>query len=317
VKGSEMSTFHDADAAGPGDSSISVADAVDAVAASVVGLGTRRHGLAAGVIWKPGMLVTTALAVGHAREVQIFQPDGETTPARVRGTDWSTDLAVVTMENEQLRPAARRTDPAVRVGDFVFAAGRDSSGTLHASFGRIGATGGAWRTWRGGAVDRFVRLDGGLYPGLSGAPVADARGQVIGVASAMLSRHHGVVLPVATVDRVSEALLKHGRIARGYLGIVTQSVAVPPGVRANAPDLPQMGLLVTGVVDDAPAGKSGVMVGDILLTLDGHPIHDIGALREVLGAEQIGTRMRLQLLRGGHVMELTVDVTERETACRC
>lgn len=313
-----MSTFHNADAAGPGDSSMSVADAVDAVAASVVGLGTRRHGLAAGVIWKPGMVVTTASAIGrHAREVQVFQPDGETMPARVRGTDWSTDLAVVTMTNEQLRPAVRRVDPLVRVGDFVFAAGRDSSGTLQASFGRVGATGGAWRTWRGGAVDRFVRLDGGLYPGLSGALVADTRGQVIGVASAMLSRHHGVVLPVETVDRVSETLLKHGRVARGHLGIVTQPVAVPPGVRADAPDLPQTGLLVTGVVEDAPAGKAGVMVGDILLTLDGHPIHDIGTLREVLGTEQIGTQMRLQLLRGGQVMELTVDVAERETACRC
>ena len=310
-----MSTLHDA--SGPDDSSMSVADAVDAVAASVVGLGTRRRGQAAGVIWKPGMLVTTASAIGHAHEVQVFQPDGETTLARVRGTDRSTDLAVITVENEQLRPAARRVDPAVRVGDFVFATGRDSSGMQHASFGRIGATGGAWRTWRGGAVDQFVRLDGGLYPGLSGAPVADARGQVIGVASPMLSRHHAIVLPVATVDRVSEALLKHGRIAHGYLGIVAQPVVTPPGARANTPGLPQTGLLVTGVADDAPAGKAGVMVGDILLTLGGRPIHDIGSLREVLGAEQIGTRMRLQLLRGGQLMELTIDVAERETACRC
>lgn len=78
-----------------------------------------------------------------------------------------------------------------------------------------------------------------------------------------------------------------------------------------------MGLLVTGVADDAPAGRAGVMVGDILLALGGRPIHDIASLREVLGAEQIGTRMRLHLLRGGQAMELTVDVAERQTASRC
>jgi S1-C subfamily serine protease len=312
-----MSTFHESDVSGHGNSSVSVADAVEAVAASVVGLATRRRGLAAGVVWKPGMVVTAAIAVGHAHEVQVIQPNGETTPGRVRGTDWTTDLAVIILENEQLRPAVRRVESDVRVGDFVFVAGRDGSGMLHASFGRIGATGGAWRTWRGGAVDRFVRLDGGLYPGLAGAPVADALGQVIGVASPLLSRHHGVVLPLSTVDRVSEALWKHGRITHGYLGIVAQPVAVPAGLRANAPDLPETGLLVTGVVDDAPAGHAGVMVGDILLTLGGRPIDDIDSLREVLGSEQIGTRLRLQLLRGGQTMDLTVDIAERQSAGRC
>ncbi|RZI42664.1 serine protease [Herbaspirillum sp. HC18] len=311
-----MNSSHDAAPSGPDNSSMNVADAVEAVAASVVGLGTRR-GLAAGVVWKTGMVVTAASAIGHAQEVHVVQPDGETAPGRVRGTDPATDLALIALEDERLRPAVRRIDSAVRVGDFVFAAGRDASGMLHASFGRIGATGGAWRTWRGGAVDRFVRLDGGLYPGLTGAPVGDARGQVIGVASPMLSRHHGVVLPVATVDRVSEALSKHGRVAHGFLGIVAQPVTVPAGVKANAPDLPETGLLVTGVADDAPAAQAGVMVGDILLTIGGHPIRDINSLREALGAEQIGTRMRLQLLRGGQAIELIVEVAERQTAYRC
>lgn len=312
-----MSTFHDSDSSVSSNSSMSVADAVEAVAASVVGLGTRRRGLAAGVVWKPGMVVTAASAIGHAREVHVIQPDGETATGRVRGVDPSTDLAVIALDDERLRVAVRRVDPAVRIGDFVFVAGRDGSGMLQASFGRIGATGGAWRTWRGGEVDRYVRLDGGLYPGLAGAPAADARGQVLGVVSPMLSRHHGVVLPVVTVDRVSDALSKHGHVARGFLGIVAQPVAVPAGVRANAPDLPETGLLVTGVADNGPAARAGVMAGDILLRLGGSPVHDIDTLREVLGAEQIGTRLRLQLLRGGQAMELTVEVAERQTAHRC
>jgi serine protease Do len=312
-----MEPFHDSNAAGADNSSMSVADAVEAVDASVVGLGTRRRDVAAGMVWKPGMVVTTASAIGHAHEVQVIQPDGETVPGRVRGIDPATDLAVIALQDERLPAAVRRVDAAVRVGDVVFAAGREASGMLHASFGHIGATGGAWRTWRGGLVDRFVRLDGGLYPGLAGAPVADAGGQVIGVASPALSRHHAIVLPAATVDRVSEVLWKHGRVAHGFLGIVAQPVAVPAGVRASSPDLPEAGLLVTAVADGAPAERARVMVGDILLKIGGRPIHDIDSLREVLGSEQIGTQMRLQLLRGGHVMELTVDVVERQTTSRC
>jgi S1-C subfamily serine protease len=312
-----MSTSQDSDVSGAGNSPMSVANAVEAVAGSVVGLGTRRLGLAAGVVWNPGMVVTTVSAIGHAHEVHVIQPDGETATGRVRGTDPATDLAVIGLENEGLRAAVRRVDSAVRVGDFAFAAGREASGMLHASFGRVGATGGAWRTWRGGAVDRLVRLDGGLYPGLAGAPVADAYGQVIGVASPALSRHHGMVLPVTTVDRISDTLWKHGRVTHGFLGIVAQPVAVPAGIRANAPDLPETGLLVTEVADDAPAARAGVMVGDILLALDGHPIRNIESLREVLGAEKIGKQMRLQLLRGGQTMEMTVDVAQRQTAHRC
>lgn len=312
-----MGTFHDSDVSKSGDSSMSVADAVEAVAPSVVGLGTRRRGIAAGVVWKPGMVVTTASAIGHAQEVHIFQPDGETASGRVRGIDPATDLAVIALEDEHLRTAVQRVDSAVRVGDFVFVIGREASGMLHASFGRIGATGGAWRTWRGGAVDRFVRLDGGLYPGLAGAPVTDMQAQVIGVVSPALSRHHGVVLPVSTVNRVSEVLWKHGRVSHGYLGIVVQPVAVPAGVRAHAQDLPEVGLLVTGVAEDAPAARAGVMVGDILLTIGGRSIHDVASLQEVLGAEQIGTQMRVRLLRGGQAMELTVDVAERQSDPRC
>src|SRR5205085_9601714 len=122
----------------------------------------------------------------------------------VRGIDASTDLAVVSLPiSGGANPpvAERREGPAPRVGDFVFAVGRNPSGVVHASFGHVGAAGGAWRTWRGGAVDSLVRLDGGLYPGLAGAPVAGADGRIVGVASPALSRHHGVVLPVQTVER--------------------------------------------------------------------------------------------------------------------
>ena len=288
-------------------------DAVQRLAASVVGLSMRRGG-ASGVVWKPGVAVTSASALWRAHRLQVVLPDGEPVAGDIRGVDPATDLAAVTFEGTGVSavPAAERALAAEpRVGDFVFAVGREPSGRVQASFGHVGAAGGEWRTWRGGRVERLVRLDGGLYPGLAGAPVADASGLVLGVASPALSRHHGVVLPVATIDRVLAQLLAHGRMQRGYLGIAAQPVrAVMDG---NATD----GLLVSSVAADGPAAEAGLLVGDVIVSAGGQPVASIEALRDQLGAEQVGGRLRLRVARGGQAVELSLDVAERPSrGCR-
>jgi S1-C subfamily serine protease len=295
-----------------------LADAVERVARSVVGLGTRRHGMAAGVIWSPGVVLTAASAIGHASRVQVVLPDGETTAAEVRGVDIGTDLAVVSLPGGASVPAAERYDgPPLRVGDFVFAVGRNASGVTHASFGHVGAAGGAWRTWRGGSVDSLLRLDGGLYPGLAGAPVADAAGRVVGVASPALSRHHGVVLPVQTVERVSAQLLAHGRVMRGHIGIAAQPVALSAAMQSAAGTSAAFGLLVAGVGDDSPAARAGLQVGDIIVGAEGQALPSIEALRDLLGGERIGKPLPLQLLRGGQPLSVNVDVAEHRPAHHC
>ena len=169
------------------------------LAASVLGISTRRH-RSAGVLWRPGVLVGSATALWRVSSVSLTLPDGEQVHGELRGFDMATDLAAVQFESGTLSPAEQRANPDLRVGDFVFAVGREPSGLTQASFGHIGMVGGEWHTWRGGRVDRLIRLDGGLYPGLAGSPVADADGQVLGIASDAFSRHHGVVLPSATVS---------------------------------------------------------------------------------------------------------------------
>lgn len=293
-----------------------VADAVERVATSVVGLRTRRFGTSSAFCWRPGVLVASAAAVGHGGRAQVVLPSGEAVAATVRGVDPGTDLAVLATD-DVLPPAERRVDPPVRTGDFVFAAGRNAEGMVHASFGHVGAVAGAWRSWRGGAIDGLVRLDGGLYPGSMGAPVADAAGQVIGLASAALARHHGIVIPPATIDRVVDALLAHGRVQRGYLGIVAQPVALPPALREAAQTPDETGLLVSGVGDDSPAAKAGLQVGDIIVAVGGRAVGSVEALAELLGGQQIGSRLRVLLLRGGARQELTVEVGEHRWASRC
>lgn len=284
--------------------------AVERLAASVVGLASRRGG-ASGVVWSPGVVVTTASAVWRAHRLQVVLPNGESVAGEIRGMDTSTDLAAVSFDGGSVAPAARAEQAegadsaAPRVGDFVFAVGREASGRTQASFGHVGAAGGEWRTWRGGSVDRLIRMDGGLYPGLAGAPVADASGLVIGVASPMLSRHHGVVLPVRTVDRVLAMLLAHGRVRQGYLGVAAQPV------RATLDGVATDGLLVSSVAQDGPAARAGLLVGDVIISVGGQAVASIEALRARLGSDQVGSTVTLQVARGGQAVALSLDVAER------
>lgn len=283
-----------------------VADAVQRVASSVVGLATRRH-RGAGVVWRPGVVVASASLLWRAPRVAVALPDGEQAEGEVKGVDPTTDLAAVTVPGLAAAAPERAADVAPRVGDFVFAVGREPSGTVHASFGRIGAVAGAWRTWRGGSVERLIRLDGGLYPGLAGAAVADAGGRVLGIASAAFSRHHGVVLPAVTIDHVLDPLLAHGRVQQGYLGIAAQPV------RAQLDGQGVDGLLVSSVADGGPAARAGLLVGDVIVRLGGQPVGGLEALRQQL---QVGAQVTLDIARGGRAHALAIEVAERPHA-RC
>jgi serine protease Do len=288
---------------------VQLADAVERVAASVVGLPTRRMH-SAGVLWRAGVVVASASALWRSHRVPVVLPDGEQVDGTVRGIDPATDLAVVAFtDTRSATPVVHDGDAAAaaRVGDVVFAVGREPSGHVQASFGHIGAVAGPWRTWRGGQLDQLIRLDGGLYPGLLGAAVADAGGRVLGLASAAFSRHHGVVVPRATIERVIEPLLSHGRVARGYLGIAAQPV------RAQRDGASVDGLLVTSVADDSPAARAGLLVGDVIVTLAGEAAGSLERVRERL---QVGAQIELGIARGGRAQALTLHVTERpHTRC--
>lgn len=297
-------------------------DAVARVAASVVAVVTRRHA-AAGIVWRPGLVVTSASALWRAPRAQIVLPGGEAVIGTLRGADAGTDLAALEFSGAEVPAAAPGagavaaaasggTDAALgtRVGDFVFAAGRDPEGGVHASFGHVGATGGAWRSWRGGRFDALIRLDGGLYPGLAGAAVAGVQGPVLGIASPAFSRHHAVVVPAATIERVLAALLAHGRVPRSHLGIAVQPV------RATLDGVATEGLLVSSVAEGGPAATGGLLVGDVIVQAAGRPARELEALRATIADTPPGAALALTVSRAGQRVELAIGVAEQpRTGC--
>jgi S1-C subfamily serine protease len=293
-----------------------LADAVEQVAQSVVGIHASRHGSATGVLWRSGVVVTVAHAIRRDDGIRITLPDGSRRDAELAGLDASTDLAALKLEGEWPHVADIGDAASVRTGHFVFAVARDTQGQSSASFGIVGATGGEWRTWRGGHIDRLIRLDGRLYSGFGGGPIADAQGQVIGIGSYALARHFGIVIPSSTVSRISEQLLASGRIAHGYLGVGARPVALPEALSRKlgleSPD----GLIVLSLAPQGPAEQAGLLVGDILTELAGRPLHDIDDLHAALGGERIGERVRVGLVRGGERIESAITLGERPRS-RC
>ena len=293
-----------------------LADAVEQVGRSVVAVHASRHGAVSGVLWRPGVIVATAHTIRREEGIRITLPDGTQREAALAGVDASTDLAALKLEGEWPHAADVGDAASVRAGHFVLAVARDGQAQLSASFGIVGATGGEWRTWRGGHIDRLIRLDGGLYAGFSGGPIADTQGQVIGIGTSALTRGFGIAIPSSTVSRVTEQLLTSGRIAHGYLGIGMQPVALPEALSRKLGLDSRSGLIVLSLAPQGPADQAGLLVGDVLIELAGRPLQDVDDLHAALGGDRIGERIRVALVRGGERVESAITLGERPRS-RC
>src|SRR5262245_47097287 len=209
-KGFHMSTASSPSAAAPlAAFSDSLAAIVDAVGASVLAVpGRHRRTLASAVAWKPGVVVTAAHVFRRRPSSgTLVAADGKPVEATLAGIDASTDLAVFRVPDDAA-PAITPGDPStLKAGHLAIAIGRSASGDLTTSIGAINGASGPWETWLGGQLERLIRLDGTLPEGLSGSAVADAHGAVMGIATAALSRSHGIVIPAGTVTSVVESLL--------------------------------------------------------------------------------------------------------------
>ncbi len=203
---------------------------VERVAASTFAVRGRRGTLATAVVWQPGLVVTAAHVFRRApAAITLVGAEGQSVEATLVGLDSSTDIALFRLavtDGTAFPPVVTGDAAGVRAGHVVVAVGRSGEGDAIASSGIVNRAAGPWQTWLGGSLDRLIRLDGGVYDGLSGAPVADARGAVIGLATAALSRSYGIVVPTSTVARVVAALLANGHVARPWLGIGAQPVPV-------------------------------------------------------------------------------------------
>jgi S1-C subfamily serine protease len=256
------------------------------------------------------MIVTANHVVRRDENLRVGLPDGETVSAALIGRDPTTDLAVLQAEASGLSapiwtPAQATT---MQVGYLVVALGRPGR-TVQATLGIVSALGDSWRTPIGGVIDRYMQTDVLMYPGFSGGPLVDVSGQVMGLNTSAILRGISLTVPASTVSKVVEGLLIHGRVRRGYLGVSTQLVRLPP---ALAEELEQeTGLLLVSVEPDSPADEGGLVLGDTIVAFDGSSVRQHDDLLALLNADRVDQTALLRIIRSGQVQELEVTVGER------
>jgi len=285
-----------------------LADAVDRAGASVVQVHGRRRPVS-GVVFGPGLVLTSVRALGRDDGLQVRTGDGARHDADLAGWDAGTGLALLRAASVQAPPLARATAPA-RVGHLGVALARSWSNALTASAGIIAVIGGPLRTGRGRALERVIRTTAPMHDGFAGGAFVDAGGALVGLATAAEIRGFGVVIPADIAWPVAASLLEHGSTRRGYLGLAGQPVRLSDRQRGAGDQT--HALVLVSVADGSPADAAGLLVGDVLVAFDGHPIQSPLDLLERLSGMPAGRTATVRVLRGGTAHDATVTIGERD-----
>ena len=287
----------------------SISDGIAALARSaertVVQVDARRRFPASGIVWSEEGLIVTANHVVRKDNIHVGLSDGSSLEATLLGRDPGIDIAVLKVEAEGLSAIDWTPEDEMNVGEIVLALGRPGQ-ILQASLGILSAMGGAWHVPGGGLASHYIRPDLVMYPGFSGGPILGTDGRIIGMATSAFGREGAVALSRSTVAPLAADLVKHGSIRRNYLGVGVQAVLLPTVTVAQVGQ--ETGVLLNSVKSDSPAERGGLVVGDILISLDDESLRDPRDLAVALRANRADKQVRLQVIRGGEQLEMLVDL---------
>jgi S1-C subfamily serine protease len=296
------------------DFSDELAAATERVSRSIVALQGRRGSGVSGIVWRDNLIVTASAGIRAEEGIPVLLPDGSTTTARLRGRDSGSDLAVLEIDGGGLPALAAAGNAALRVGQIVLAVGRTGNTGPIASLGVVSGVSGEWKSWRGGRLDPFIRLDVSMYSALSGAAAVDASGNLIGMVSTGLSRSSVFAVSGTTIDRVAGKLVEKGYISRGFLGVALQPVRLPQAVKEKLGQ--DTGIMLLAIEPEGPAAVGGLILGDVLVSADGHSLAEPDALGEFLERTPAGQVVKFHVLRAGVLQERDVQVGERPSRRR-
>ena len=262
-----------------------------------------------GIVWQSDVVVASEQSLPRREEFEVVMTGGTVTTAKVAGRDSSTNIAVLRAQ-APLASSSITTNEA-RAGAIVIAIGADGTGGASARLGIVNIAGPEWHSSRGGLIDRRIALDVRLARSEEGGPIFDAAGSCIGM-STFGPRGQVLVIPAATIDRIVPTLLKDGRVARGWLGVALQAVAVPDALRETVDQ--SSGLMVMSVVENGPAAQAGIVSGDIILSVDGTSTRRFRKIARHFGSENIGRKAELRVIRSGAVITVKTTIAERPAA---
>ena len=275
-------------------------------------------GLGSGVIVSAsGYILTNNHVVEGADEIEVILNDSRHARAKVIGTDPDSDLAVLKIELDRLPVIVLGNSDTLQVGDQVLAIGNPFGVGQTVTGGIVSALG---RNQLGiNTFENFIQTDAAINPGNSGGALVDTAGHLLGINTAIYSRSGGSMgigfaIPVATAKLVLEGIVKDGQVTRGWIGVepndLTPELAETFGVKAQA------GVIITGVMQSAPAAQAGIRPGDVIVAAAGKPINNVAELLSAVAALKPGTAAKFSLLRRDEKIELNVTPGTRPKAKR-
>ena len=263
------------------------------------------EGSASGVIITPdGYVVTNSHVVDVADVINTRLADGTSFPALVVGKDAATDLALLRVPGAQLPIAKLGDSSRLRVGQLAIAIGNPFGFQNTVTSGVVSAVGRSIRSMSGRLIEDVIQTDAPLNPGNSGGPLVDSRGLVIGINTAIIQHAQGIcfAIPVNTMRWVVTALLREGKITRGFLGIAGQTVPLPVKVIRFFNLKQDSAVYVVAVSPGSPAASAGLVEGDVIVGLEGSATRGVDDIHRFLTRDVIGRKLGLRVLRGWTTM---------------
>ena len=279
------------------------------------GQGQRRPVRAAGsgfVLNSNGFIVTNNHVVENASEITVKFDDGRELPAKVVGRDPKTDLALLKVEATGLPVIPLGDSTALQVGEPVMAIGNPFGLEQTVTTGIVSATG---RVIGSGPYDNFIQTDASINPGNSGGPLINARGEVIGINTAIFSRGGGSVgigfaVPSSLAKTVITQLADHGKVERGWLGVSIQPLTTDLAKNFKRDDT--KGALVSSVIEGSPAEKAGLKPGDVIVEFNGKKVTKATELPSLVADLPVGREAPMVIVRDGNEMRLNARIARLE-----
>lgn len=283
-----------------------IADVVEKAAPSVVQVQGGRPP-ASGLIHSAEFVLTTGAAVGREEHPRVRSARGEVLDAELAGWDPTTQLVLLKVPG--LKGPAPEPAPLPRVGQIAIAIARSWSNAVTATSGIVSVIGGPLRVSPRRAIEQVIRTSAPMHEGFAGGALVGADGSLLGVTTAASIRGLGLVIPGAIAWAAAADLRRRGALKRGYIGIAAQAVSVPEKQRGQAGS--DRALLVVSVKEGSPADAAGLLVGDVLLSVDGQALSSPEDLLDLLAGDRVGKTASFRVLRGGVAVDVPVAVAER------
>jgi S1-C subfamily serine protease len=302
-----------------------VVTAVERVAPAVVSIDVRQRGAkgrrsraqagtGSGFVFAAdGLILTNSHVVEHADDISVTLPDGRECTADLIGQDPDTDVAVIRITAPDLSAVEFGDSRGLRAGQLVIAIGNPYGFQHSVSSGVVSALGRSLRAKSGRLIEHVIQTDAALNPGNSGGPLVDSSGRVVGVNTAIIAGGQGLsfAVPIGTVETVLPALLRDGRVRRGYVGVAGQDVPLLRRVSRFHKLTQAAGVLVISVEPDGPARAAGLQEGDIVVSLDAQAVTSLDDIHRLLTEDRIGKRVILGVLRGTGRIDVGLVVADR------